>query len=88
MVLALAPKIANMESMRNEKIYQTTVTTLRPGHSTETHVLKVWKCDRDINGVTSLLDKTPYKVHISKDYGYILKMERGYLAQKITPIFP
>ena len=66
--------------MKKENIYRTTVTTLRPGHSTETHVLKVWN--------KTLNTETPYKVHVSKDYGYILKMERDYLSRKITSIFP
>ena len=72
-----------MESMKKENIYRTIVTTLRHGHSTETHVLKVWRNTRP--GSES---ETPYKVHISKDYGYILKMERDYLSRKITSIFP
>ena len=59
--------------MKKENIYRTTVTTLRPGHSTETHVLKVWLKSSD--------SETPYKVHISKSYSYICEMERGYLSQ-------
>ena len=66
--------------MKKENIYRTTVTTLRPGHSTETHVLKVWN--------KTLNTETPFKVHVSKDYGYILKMERDYLSRKITSICP
>ena len=69
-----------MDNMKNDNLYRTTVTTLRPGHSTETHVLKVWN--------KTLNTETPYKVHVSKSYHYICEMERGYLARKITPISP
>ena len=66
-----------MESMKKENIYRTIVTSAPLSNR---HVLKVWKKSSD--------SETPYKVHISKDYGYILKMERDYLSRKITSIFP
>jgi len=69
-----------MESMKKENIYRTTVTSAPYSNR---HVLKVWRNTRP--GSES---ETPYKVHVSKDYGYILKMERDYLSRKITSIFP
>ena len=82
------PKPCILINMKNDNLYRTTVTTLRPGHSTETHVLKVWKEDGPLTDPLSTANDTPFKVHISKDYGYILKMERDYLARKITSICP
>jgi len=66
-----------MESMKNENIYRTE-RWLAP--YSNRHILKVWKKSSD--------SETPYKVHVSKDYGYILKMERDYLSRKITSIYP
>ena len=79
----MPPKIANMESMKKENMYRTTVTCLRPGSITQTYVLKVWSRARSDGRMV-----IPYRVHISKDHGYILKMERDYLSRKITSIFP
>ena len=71
--------------MKKENMYRTTVTSAPYSNR---HVLKVWKEDGPLTDPLSTANDTPHKVHISKDYGYILKMERDYLSRKITSIFP
>ena len=55
-------------------MYKTTLTTRNIGQRIETHVLRVWSKGQDKTEV-------PYRTHVSKNYPYIVKLEKEYLAQ-------